>query len=391
MLTKITNKIKTGLRDLLSTNRQRLLLENMDEDSLRAESIVLSEAEHNDIPRRSLPKNLAENQLNNEANRSGMTFRGEFTKPLTEFKKLYKIYGGTLDIVTDIHECHFYSLKTATGKELVNPGLVLQKDLSDIDTNHVETGIDNTPVQHFKSGCFCLEIWSGNYFHWLILVLPKIHYLKTLLGDKMPPLLMTTHSEIPSIVQASLELIGIHQQDCVDINNGKVAVDELYFPSISKFNRSMLLSLRNKITETFQNNSNEGQFIYISRRNAAKRKCHNENELEECLRDFGFTLIQAENFSFSEQIQTFRNAKIVCGLHGAGLSNILFMPEGSQVIEIGSYGDPSPLFYSLANALTLDYWYVEATPDSDSSNGDADISVNISSLLNVLKQATASN
>jgi hypothetical protein len=368
-------------------------LDNLDQSSLSSEYITLCEIEGPDIWSSSLPRNLSKKQLSQKTNRSGITFLSEFTKQRSQVKKLYQVYDSTINVVTDTNGCHFYSIETETGKELFGSGLSLNKDLANINSlrNDVVVGDGRGPYQHFDSACFCLEIWSGNYFHWLIFVLPRILYLKTILGDQFPPLLMSDHLEIPLVVETSLDLIGIRKEDCASIHHGKVSVKELYFPVMSRFDRSMLASLRLKLTESFESDLHKSDFIYVSRKKANKRRCSNETEVETCLENFGFTTIHAEAFTFSEQIQIFKNARIVCGLHGAGLSNMLFMADRAQVIEIGNKSDPSPLFYSLANALNLDYWYVEATLGTDSSKdiGNANINVNIGSLRSVLEQAVA--
>lgn len=56
--------------------------------------------------------------------------------------------------------------------------------------------------------------------------------------------------------------------------------------------------------------------------------------------------VKLENYTFAEQIQLFRNTKVLIGAHGNGLTHELFLPNDSLVVEIFPEG-----------AFTMDYQY----------------------------------
>ncbi len=62
-----------------------------------------------------------------------------------------------------------------------------------------------------------------------------------------------------------------------------------------------------------------------------------------------------------KQVRLFTGVSVVVGLHGAGLSNIVFSRPGSAVIEMGAWGPhndgrgPPPCFANMAHRLGL--WY----------------------------------
>ena len=70
--------------------------------------------------------------------------------------------------------------------------------------------------------------------------------------------------------------------------------------------------------------------FYIPRTN--KRVVQNETELVNLLD--GFEVFDPGRHSFEEQIEAFSEAEAVVGVHGAGLTNILFAPEGCRVLEL---------------------------------------------------------
>jgi capsular polysaccharide biosynthesis protein len=76
-----------------------------------------------------------------------------------------------------------------------------------------------------------------------------------------------------------------------------------------------------------------------------------------------------EDLSFIRQIELMQGTKVLLGAHGAGLTNMLFMPAGSVVVEIRKEGDShNNCFYSLASALGHRYYY--AIAKSSASKGE---------------------
>jgi len=64
---------------------------------------------------------------------------------------------------------------------------------------------------------------------------------------------------------------------------------------------------------------------------APKRIMRNEGALIAELRRRGFDIVVPGTLPFTEQVRTFRNASLVVGPHGAGLTNIAFCEPGTIV------------------------------------------------------------
>jgi hypothetical protein len=100
-------------------------------------------------------------------------------------------------------------------------------------------------------------------------------------------------------------------------------------------NPDMLKILRNKTLEkTVETRSEFPSNIIISRKKANERRIINEDELIKQLEPFQFKQIFCEDLTFEQQVNLFRNVKIVIATHGAALSNMLFAPEGTKLIEL---------------------------------------------------------
>ena len=98
--------------------------------------------------------------------------------------------------------------------------------------------------------------------------------------------------------------------------------------------------------------------IYISRAKAPKRKILNEEEIISILVSLGFEIIYMEDLDFFSQVKLMSECKYLVSLHGAGLTNELYLPETAKVFEIRHPKDKlNNCYYLLATALSLKYYY----------------------------------
>jgi hypothetical protein len=98
-------------------------------------------------------------------------------------------------------------------------------------------------------------------------------------------------------------------------------------------------------------------FVYVSRRNSTRSPVF-ETKLCYLLESLGWLVAYMENLSLIEQIEIFSSAKVVAGVHGAGLAGIVWMDSSGRVIELG----PDrfvPCYARLAKIVGLKYLRVE--------------------------------
>lgn len=112
--------------------------------------------------------------------------------------------------------------------------------------------------------------------------------------------------------------------------------------------------------------------IFISRRHGNRRRLRNEDELFDLLRRRGFERVALEEFSTREQIRMFAKASHIVGQHGAGLTNLMFSPPGTRVLELFS-GETLHQFRFLSHAADLDYSSIAG--DREHKNDDVEVSV----------------
>ncbi|CAF1017203.1 unnamed protein product [Brachionus calyciflorus] len=90
--------------------------------------------------------------------------------------------------------------------------------------------------------------------------------------------------------------------------------------------------------------------VIVKRKN---RLIVNQNELEEFLKqkfgEYNVDVVYFEELSFIQQVEKVTKAKLLIGVHGAGLTNSIFLPTLSTVIEI----TPPHFHYPLYERISI--------------------------------------
>ncbi|MEN2992185.1 MAG: glycosyltransferase family 61 protein [Bacteroidia bacterium] len=175
--------------------------------------------------------------------------------------------------------------------------------------------------------------WANNYVHWLTECLPRLHYAQAQAPDW--PVLLP--KDYPPFARESLEALGVTR--IIEIESAyKYRVHQLllpHMPAQSSYGAyfEVLHGLRRYFLQAFGRNATSRR-LYISRAYATRRRVRNEAEVLPLLRQYGFEVVHTEKLSLKEQVGLFSEAAVLMGLHGAGHANLLWMPEGSHIIEI---------------------------------------------------------
>jgi len=235
-----------------------------------------------------------------------------------------------------------------------------------------------------EKGIWALDEKSFHYFHWFCDTLTR--YLQVKTYNNQYPLLISSNLIEKEYIRETLNLLNINYsiydyEVPYKIDNLLISSHITDSGNYSNSNITLLSSLlKSSIEVTTPKNR-----IWISRNKSKHRKIANEDSLIPVLKQYGFQIIYPEDISFIEQLSLYRNAEIIGGLHGGALTNILFMNEGTKLIEIRRYGDNmNNCYFSLASELKIDYYYLE----SESIDEDfyiSDVKVKVQQLENIIK------
>lgn len=131
--------------------------------------------------------------------------------------------------------------------------------------------------------------------------------------------------------------------------------------------------------------------IYITRPSSSLRFISNETELTLILLENGFEIIDPSELNFEQQISVFSQADWIIGVHGAGLSNMIFRAGAPlNVIEIFSpYIGFNPFHYiMMAKMFQFNYKYINGIENKDKVRGGFNVDVyKLEQLLNSFNEA----
>ena len=235
-----------------------------------------------------------------------------------------------------------------------------------------------------ENGIWALDEKSFHYFHWFCDTLTR--YLQVKTYNNQYPLLISSNLIEKEYIRETLNLLNINYsiydyEVPYKIDNLLISSHITDSGNYSNSNITLLSSLLKSSIEV----TTPKKRIWISRNKSKHRKIANEDSLTPMLKQYGFQIIYPEDISFIEQLSLYRNAEIIGGLHGGALTNILFMNEGTKLIEIRRYGDNmNNCYFSLASELKIDYYYLE----SESIDEDfyiSDVKVEVQKLEKIIK------
>ncbi len=230
-------------------------------------------------------------------------------------------------------------------------------------------------------GVWITQNWTWMYFHWMTDALPRLIALEGEV-EQYPVLLPIDYKSYPYIVE-SLELLGY---DYVwYTSTQRVRITDLILPSHTalpgNYNGVFLNQLRQRFLGAPRVPYRK---IFISRSNATQRFIVNEDDVVALVLSFGFEVHFFENYSLSKQVALLSDTSCLIGLHGAGLTNMLFMPPKGTVIEIRNQGDQhNNCYFSMSSELDHSYYYLEAEGDSEDT-ASVNLHIDIIKLTNLL-------
>ena len=207
------------------------------------------------------------------------------------------------------------------------------------------------------------DYWSNGYFHWLADALTRLYVVRDRVGELL--LLLPTDFEELAYVTASLRAFGVPNVEFIapgEVVECRSLLMPTHTAPSGHYNEEIIRGVREVLLSEY-GDSDQDRRIYISRRNARKRRIINEDELAQSLSKFGFETIDSEQLWFRDQVQICSSARCIVSNHGAGLTNMLFMRDGGNVLELRHQADDiNNCYFTLASALNLNYFYQTCRP-----------------------------
>ena len=217
-----------------------------------------------------------------------------------------------------------------------------------------------------------------NYYHWICECIFRAWMIREI-KDTMK-LLLPDYYEKSDFIMSSLEPFKFKniffipagkslmvRNLCIPRIKAKVdSYDYMMMAQVKQFYLDYLLA--EKI-----NDLDFGERIYISRKKAKRKKVENEEQIECILLKYNFKILNNEDYTFWEQVAIYSKAKYLVSIHGSGLTNMLFMKQGSSILEFHKQKTNDKDWHSKAfwyQAEALGYKYYQQVCEPTDINDD---------------------
>ncbi len=223
------------------------------------------------------------------------------------------------------------------------------------------------------------DVWTKNYYHWITQALPRLLLIQQHVNR--PFVLVIPEDHQLEFHRSSLKLLQIESCQVIQNVNQYYKLGNVLYPThdiqIGDYNDDLIRTLRDRLSRGSINEP-ANERVFIHRSSKATRHILNEEEVLDVFRSFGFCIVEFEKLTFEDQISFLGKTGILAGVHGAGLTNMIFMPTHSMVFELTTKvnGD-NYYYYSLSNTLSHKYYYQLCQADSDTVVQKANLIVNI--------------
>lgn len=236
----------------------------------------------------------------------------------------------------------------------------------------------------------CFDYWSNSIFHWMCDALPRIEAVKTMTKDLV--LILPKHFEyayIHETLKAYQFKDIFYLSDNTYLNCKKLIVPE-HVTTSGQIRPDNIINVRQTLLTHFATQfTNKAKYknIYISRSKARFRKVNNEGELLPILKKYNFEIIYFEDCTVLEQIEICYHAKNIVSIHGANLTNIIFLQPNNNVLELRKKNDyDNNYYYELADSINCNYYYLNCDFEDPKPNTNTfNLHVNLNEFETSLK------
>ena len=212
----------------------------------------------------------------------------------------------------------------------------------------------------------------GNYYHWLIDSLPRLHLARE--AGLLPEIdYFLVYDKTCSFVRESLLAFGIRPAQLLDVSTHRhLRAKRLLVTSPVRGNgRHSPYWVRDFLRRAYLTQPlaapRFAPRVFISRRDASMRRLRNEPAVEAVLREFGFVTYVLSDLSFADKVNLFSCAEVLVGTVGAGMANLMLAAPGTPLLEFHPATFVEPESMDTAYRAGLPYHWLTGRPSAPTS------------------------
>ncbi len=229
------------------------------------------------------------------------------------------------------------TIEPASGWAIVDANKLVYQSLSLSRTRHMRKPNlirywFKKNVQYLDQAISLRDTGEENYFHFYNDVLTKIQFLRkngfsvtsypVIISKRLWEKPYFQHYLKASSLLQSLQWIIQDQQYivcnrvifCKPLTHGKDLLDSIFLP--------------------LQIEARGNRKIFLTRSKSRLRYIENSDEIEFISSTLGFETVDTDSLSLPQQIELFANSSFIVGIHGAGLTNMMFRSGPCKILEI---------------------------------------------------------
>ena len=229
---------------------------------------------------------------------------------------------------------------------------------------------DQSEVMELDQALYLMSLWGHNYYHLTIEVLVAMFQVREfILANPTIPLMVRRGTDVTK----ALTLLDLESRENIIVaeKGSRFVAKKLYFPvkeGCGSASWEMWLQLQEfllttsvpRILAASQPKKDPARLqVVVGLRLDARRIVGFDKMfdiLKEKSKDLDFDLVLFRgNETLQETVAMFAETTLFVGAHGAGLSNIIFMPKGGVLLELVPASYVNLCFEALARALKMEH------------------------------------
>lgn len=209
-----------------------------------------------------------------------------------------------------------------------------------------------------------ISYWSAstNFYHWFTDGLPRLAVLSELPADVK----VLVPAKLRPFQVETLRWLGLEAR-YRPTSERHLVIENYYFSSPVVMTGCdspySVQFLRRAFLDKADRSYHTPSRFYLQRIRKT-RGVVNEEQLVAFFQEQGWAIVDPEQLTLAQQIQLFANATAICGLHGAGFTNLLWVSPGCKVLELVSRTYMNGCFEGIAQYVGADYRYLLCEGDA---------------------------
>lgn len=244
----------------------------------------------------------------------------------------------------------------------------------------------------YPSVAYLSNTWVTNYYHWLLLVLPMLRFYEEAGIDVER---VYIGEPLKSWQARTLDFAGISPDmvitEACTAEVGHVAMTTRHSGGVPP---AQIRWARDTFVK--KELAPGTRRLFVGRGEVVTRRLIDEEAFAEALeREFDFEYITTTGMTFDEEIEVFGQASDIVAPYGAALTNAIFSPAGTNVLELTAFDHDfslAPCYREVSAAIGLRHSSIRGDRTPRRKNGSySDIKMSLDKVLREVEKMVTSN